>query len=228
MTVVVALGGALGAGGGAADGCRGWVARVEPTSGPVGHVVLPQGPLAEDAPTLAALLRAAGPADSARSHALAHDLIGAARAAGVPTALVVGVLMVENPALDSHMRRPDGAHGLLGVRVAWGRRYAEQFGPNLGVDHTNLLVGARMLADFTGRERDWRTALQRYHGCAVDHRGHPSPPAGAARDAGDCATYPERVRTVVDRHSAVLCGPLTFDECVVASLAGTYLDEHDP
>ena len=94
----------------------------------------------------------------------------------IPVAMLVGVVMVENPWLDSLVISPAGAIGLLQVmpmhREAW-RQCVEPMESIVG----STCRGSAILADFIGRRGSEWSALLGYNGCK----------------GGPCESYPVKV-----------------------------------
>lgn len=94
----------------------------------------------------------------------------------IPVAMLVGVVMVENPWLDSLVTSPAGAIGLLQVmpmhKEAW-----KQCGQPMESISGSTCRGSAILADFLSRRGSEWSALLGYNGCK----------------GGPCESYPIKV-----------------------------------
>jgi soluble lytic murein transglycosylase-like protein len=164
-------------------------------------------------------LLATGRVDSDRAHALADVAVRRARLHGLPPALVLGVLLVENEEFDSRAVSSAGALGLMQVHPLWRPILGPRYGFDLAADSTNLAMGAHILSDLIGRARtvaDVERGLLRYNGCRralIALRRDAERPAKPA----PCARYPERVRRRVEQQAS-LCPTRSFTRCVVRPL----------
>ncbi len=183
-------------------------------------------------------LAATGRAEPARARALANLAVRQARAHGIPPALILGVLLVENEPLDSRAVSSAGARGLMQVHPIWRPLLGPRYGFDLTADSTNLAMGAHILADLLAPARslaDVERGLLRYNGCrralralrAADARRG----AGTRRDGrrregrraaaappAPCARYPRLVRRRVEEQAAALCPSRSFARCVIHPL----------
>ena len=163
-----------------------------------------------------------GRVEPSRAWRLADVAVSEAYRRRLPPALVLGVMMTENDALDSSARSNVGAVGLMQVHGrAWRRSLGRLFGTNLRNDTTNLRYGVFILgyvarraairadsADTTSVPADssWRVALLRYNGCV---RGTNTP---------NCRSYPGTVQRNVIDHARTTCNGRDFHACVVRPL----------
>jgi soluble lytic murein transglycosylase-like protein len=175
-------------------------------------------------------LAATGRAEPARARALASLAVRQARAHGIPPALILGVLLVENEPLDSRAVSPAGARGLMQVHPLWRPLLGPRYGFDLTADSTNLAMGAHILADLLAPARslaDVERGLLRYNGCrralrAADARRRESRRREGGRAAttppAPCARYPRLVRRRVEEQAAALCPSRSFARCVIHPL----------
>ncbi len=175
-------------------------------------------------------LAATGRAEPARARALAGLAVRQARAHGIPPALILGVLLVENEPLDSRAVSSAGARGLMQVHPIWRPLLGPRYGFDLTADSTNLAMGAHILADLLAPARslaDVERGLLRYNGCrralrAADARRRDSRRREGRRAAttppAPCARYPRLVRRRVEEQAAALCPSRSFARCVIHPL----------
>jgi len=170
-------------------------------------------------PVLTAFMRdltEAGNVAPPRALAVARHAVREARAHGIPPALMLGVLLVENEDLDSRAVSSAGARGLMQVDPLWRPLLGARHGYDLAADSTSLGMGAHILAELLARARslaDVERGLLRYNGCrlalVVDSAaGEPPRPV-------TCAGYPLQVRRRVERQAAALCPTHSFARCGV-------------
>jgi soluble lytic murein transglycosylase-like protein len=164
-------------------------------------------------------LVATGQVAPGRAERLADWAVRYARAHHLPPALVLGVLLVENEALDSRAVSSAGARGLMQVHPLWRPLLGPRYGFDLTADSTNLAMGAHILADVLARARtlaDVERGLLRYNGCRralLPERVK----SGERAEPVPCAQYPLRVRRRVEEQVA-LCPTRSFARCVVRPL----------
>jgi soluble lytic murein transglycosylase-like protein len=153
-----------------------------------------------------------GHVNQSRARSLADVAVREAYTRRIPPALVLGVMLTENDALNSAAKSSVGAVGLMQVYPKhWRDALGPKFGTNLHADSTNLKYGIFILGWVAGRaaliENDkdeaWRRALLRYNGCV---RG---------TTTRDCSGYPESVRHHVESAGKSTCPGADFDRCVV-------------
>jgi hypothetical protein len=194
-------------------------------------------------------LTSAGNVAAPRALAVARHAVREARAHGIPPALLLGVLLVENEDLDSHAVSSAGARGLMQVDPLWRPLLGARHGYDLAADSTSLGMGAHILADLLARARsvaDVERGLLRYNGCrltpVVDDSTAAATAATAAADSTidvppprppTCAGYPMQVRRRVERQAASLCPTHSFARCVVrpirlATIATIAGERNDP
>jgi soluble lytic murein transglycosylase-like protein len=167
-------------------------------------------------------LTTAGNVAPPRARAVARHAVREARAHGIPLALMFGVLLVENDALDSHAVSSAGARGLMQVDPLWRPLLGARHGYDLAADSTSLGMGAHILADLLDSARslaDVERGLLRYNGCRVT-AAFADPPVESATDVGirrhpTCAGYARRVRQRIERQATALCPTHSFARCVV-------------
>lgn len=157
----------------------------------------------------AADLYVTGNMTDTRAKALATISVTEAMRAGVPPALVLGVMRIENSGFDSRATSRVGARGLMQVMPrTWLPVFGSFFGWDLGNDTTNVRMGVRILSQNLAESGgDWRRGLLRYNGCV---HGTNTP---------DCMRYPDKVRLAVERDAQWSCGGKAFEQCVAAPLA---------
>ena len=118
--------------------------------------------------------------DSVRANRIAAALVKEGRRRKVGSSLLVGVLLTENPDLDSKATSFVGARGLMQVMPF----HAGKWGcasPDLFDVESNICHGVAILADNLSRSRTLPQALLGYNGCV---RGTNTP---------DCFKYPRKV-----------------------------------
>lgn len=119
--------------------------------------------------------------DRALVHRVALALVREGHRAGVDPRLLLSVLLVEDPELETTAVSSEGAVGLMQVMPAhaggWGCRSADLTDPDVNICH-----GARILAHYLqATNGDLDRALLRYNGCV---QGTNTP---------DCHLYPVKV-----------------------------------
>lgn len=164
-----------------------------------------------------------GRVEQSRAWRLADVAVREAYRRRLPPALVLGVMLTENDALDSSARSSVGAVGLMQVHGRpWRGSLGRFFGTNLRNDTTNLRYGVFILGYVARRaatradssvavtevpsDSSWRLALLRYNGCV---NGTNTP---------NCREYPEIVQRKVEDHARTTCNGRDFDACVVRPL----------
>jgi len=114
---------------------------------------------------IAALLRSRTP-DANRADRIAAALVREGKRSGIGATLLVGVLLAENPDLDSKATSSAGARGLMQVMPFhaghWGCASSDLF----DID-SNICHGVRILADNLRHSRTLPAALLRYNGCVL-------------------------------------------------------------
>jgi soluble lytic murein transglycosylase-like protein len=163
-----------------------------------------------DRRAFAADLVRTGNVDVARADSVALYAVTEAYRRHVPPALVFGVLMTENGDLVSRARSKVGAVGLMQVYPkAWVRSLGHRFGTDLRDDETNLRYGVFILSHYLKRndarpstDSTLRMGLLRYNGCV---RGANTP---------NCKSYPDVVRSRIERLAVSQCGGRGFSSCV--------------
>lgn len=156
----------------------------------------------------AADLERTGRVDRRRARELATIAVGEAYRHGIPPALVLGVMLVENAEFKSTARSSAGAVGLMQVMPSvWKEPLGPRYGWDLTDDRINIAMGVHVLAHYYQQtNRDWQRALLRYNGCV---RGTRTP---------NCFEYPNWVRRQTERHARSLCANQGFDGCVTRRL----------
>jgi len=155
-----------------------------------------------------ALLRT-GRVDSARADSIAYYAVREAYIRGIPPAVIFGVMLTENAVFVSDARSNVGAVGLMQVYPKiWLKELSSRFGKDLTKDSTNLKYGTFILSKYINPKgapaspTDVQKGLLRYNGCV---RGTNTP---------NCKTYPNKVKTYVEREGQSLCGDKGFYECI--------------
>jgi soluble lytic murein transglycosylase-like protein len=157
-----------------------------------------------------------GHVNQTRARSLADVAVREAYTRRVPPALVLGVMLTENDALNSSARSSVGAVGLMQVYPKhWRGALGPKFGTNLHTDSTNLKYGIFILGWVAGKaalivndkDEAWRRALLRYNGCV-----HGTNTKG-------CSGYPESVRHQVESAAKSTCPGADFDRCVVQPMS---------
>jgi soluble lytic murein transglycosylase-like protein len=151
-----------------------------------------------------------GKVDPDRAEQLATIAVREAYRRQLPPALVFGVMMVENPDLESRARSHVGAVGLMQIYPrAWVGTLGPIFGRDLRDDETNIRYGVYILSHLVRSGSDWldadstlRRGLLRYNGCVK------------GTNTRDCFRYPDKVRDRVERLALAQCGEGGFDGCV--------------
>lgn len=156
----------------------------------------------------AADLEATGRVSRDRARMLAYVAVSEGYRQGIPPALILGVMHIENDAFRSTAVSSAGAIGLMQVMPRiWIPALGHLYGTDLRNDATNIRMGVHVLATNAERTRgDWRTTLLRYNGCV---RGTNTP---------DCHRYPDKVRRAVERYAPNLCPSGSFETCAAVPL----------
>lgn len=118
--------------------------------------------------------------DSLRANRIAAALVKEGRRRKVGSSLLVGVLLTENPDLDSKATSFVGARGLMQVMPFHAGKWG-CVSPDLFDVESNICHGVAILADNLIRSRTLPQALLGYNGCV---RGTNTP---------DCFKYPRKV-----------------------------------
>ena len=162
-----------------------------------------------DRHAFAADLMHTGRVDSARADSIAFYAVREAYIRGIPPAVIFGVMLTENAVFVSNATSNVGAVGLMQVYPKiWLKELSAKFGKDLTADSTNLKYGTFILSTYihpkqgTASPSDVQTGLLRYNGCV---RGTNTP---------NCKTYPNKVKTYVEREGEALCGDKSFYECI--------------
>lgn len=157
----------------------------------------------------AADLERTGKMDTRRAREIAIAAVSEAYRHGIPPALVLGVMMVENPDFLSTARSSAGAVGLMQIMPGvWLSELGPRYGWDLTDDRVNIGFGVHILAHYYHEaDGDWRAALLRYNGCVRGTRTR------------NCFEYPNWVRRSTERYARTLCGGQGFDGCVARRLS---------
>jgi soluble lytic murein transglycosylase-like protein len=127
--------------------------------------------------------------DSGTANRIAGAIVDEGARRKLDPALLVGVLLTENEALDTMARSTVGARGLMQVmpehRGKWGCPSSNLFGIE-----ANICYGASILQDVMRTAPSTRVALLRYNGCVT---GSNTP---------GCHSYPDRVLRLANRTTA--------------------------
>jgi hypothetical protein len=143
-------------------------------------------------------------ADSIAYYAVRESYLNA-----IPPAVVFGVMLTENAKFVSGALSNVGAVGLMQVYPKiWLKALKQKFGSDLASDSTNLKYGIYILKQYiksdsgTVKPNDVSSGLLRYNGCV---KGTNTP---------NCKTYPNKVKTYVEKEAESICGDKTFYDCI--------------
>lgn len=127
--------------------------------------------------------------DTQAAARIADAIVSEGRKRNLDPALLVGVLLTEDDALDTMARSSVGARGLMQVMPfhagKWGCGSS-----NLFSIEANICYGSSVLQDVVQRSPNMRVALLRYNGCV---RGSNTP---------GCSSYAGKVLKAADRTAA--------------------------
>src|SRR5438477_5340156 len=90
----------------------------------------------------------------------------------------------------------------------WLKALSGMFGKNLTADSTNLKYGVYILSQYIKSDSGKvspgavNTGLLHYNGCVH------------GTNTRNCGTYPNKVKTYVERQGESLCGDKTFYQCI--------------
>jgi hypothetical protein len=180
-------------------------------------MALPQ--FEKDRQAFAADLVATGRMSQARADSISYYAVRESYRNGIPPAVVFGVLLTENARFVSGAMSNVGAVGLMQVYPkVWLKELSAKFGSDLASDSTNLKYGIYILKQYVKSDSGAVTAanaskgLLRYNGCV---RGTNTP---------NCKTYPNKVKTYVEKSGNSICGDKSFVDCIakpfIAGLLG--------
>jgi hypothetical protein len=173
----------------------------------------------KDRQAFAADLVATGRMSQARADSIAYYAVRESYRNGIPPAVVFGVLLTENARFISGAMSNVGAVGLMQVYPkVWLKELSAKFGSDLATDSTNLKYGIYILKQYVKSDSGAVTSanaskgLLRYNGCV---RGTNTP---------NCKTYPNKVKSYVEKSGNAICGDKSFVECIarpfIAGLLG--------
>ncbi len=164
---------------------------------------------ARDRAAFAADLVKTGRMSQVRADSISFYAVREAYLNGVPPAVVFGVMLTENALFVSGAMSNVGAVGLMQVYPkVWLKALSAKFGKDLASDSTNLKYGIFILSHYIKSDsgkvtaRDVSTGLLHYNGCV---RGTNTP---------NCRTYPNKVKTFVERQGNAICGDKSFYDCI--------------
>ena len=150
--------------------------------------------------------------DSARADSIAFYAVREAYVRGISPAIIFGVMLTENARFISAATSNVGAVGLMQVypKVWLTDKLKQTLGADLASDSTNVKYGVFILSNYFNphkkgggtREENWATALLHYNGCV---KGTNTP---------RCHTYPNKVKTFVEKQATSICNGKGFYECI--------------
>lgn len=150
--------------------------------------------------------------DSARADSIATFAVREAYVRGISPAIIFGVMLTENARFISAATSNVGAVGLMQVypKVWLTSELKQTLGSDLASDSTNVKYGVFILSRYFNpktkgggtREENWATALLHYNGCV---KGTNTP---------RCHTYPNKVKTFVEKQATSICSGKGFYECI--------------
>jgi len=157
-------------------------------------------------------------ADSVAFYAVRESYLNA-----IPPAVVFGVMLTENAKFVSNALSNVGAVGLMQVYPKiWLKALKNKFGSDIASDSTNLKYGIYILKQYiksdsgTVKPNDVSSGLLKYNGCV---KGTNTP---------NCKTYPNKVKTYVEKEAMSICGDKSFYDCIakpfIAGLFGKSSD----
>lgn len=127
--------------------------------------------------------------DSVKAVRIADALVSEGRRRDLDPALLVGVLMIETPRLDTMSQSFMGARGLMQVMPMHSGRFGCK-SPNLFSIESNICHGSGVLANAIKSTSSVRTALLRYNGCVK------------STNTANCHSYPDKVLRIANRATA--------------------------
>jgi hypothetical protein len=164
---------------------------------------------AKDRSAFGADLVATGRMPQARADSVAFYAVRESYLEGIPPAVVFGVMLTENALFVSSALSNVGAVGLMQVYPkVWLKALGKKFGTDLASDSTNLKYGIFILKQYIKSDSGAVTSkavangLLHYNGCV---HGTNTP---------NCATYPTKVKTYVEKSGGSLCGNKGFYDCI--------------
>ena len=144
-----------------------------------------------------------------RADSIAYYAVREAYLNQIPPAVVFGVMLTENAKFVSGAMSNVGAVGLMQVYPKiWLKALREKFGSDLASDSTNLKYGIYILKQYVKSDsgkvtpNDLSKGLLKYNGCV---RGTNTP---------NCKTYPNKVKTYVEKQGMSICGDKSFYDCI--------------
>src|SRR6185503_13206058 len=150
-----------------------------------------------------------GRMSQARADSISYYAVREAYVDGIPPAVVFGVMLTENALFVSKAMSNVGAVGLMQVYPkVWLKALSAKFGTDLASDSTNLKYGIFILRQYIKSDSGAVTSkaltqgLLHYNGCV---HGTNTP---------NCATYPSKVKTYVEKAGTSLCGDKGFFDCI--------------
>jgi len=160
-----------------------------------------------------------GRMSQSRADSIAYYAVRESYVNAIPPAVVFGVLLTENAKFVSGAMSSVGAVGLMQVYPKiWLKALREKFGSDLASDSTNLKYGIYILKTYvksdSGKVTPYNLSkgLLHYNGCV---RGTNTP---------NCKTYPNKVKTFVEKQGSSLCSAHDFYDCIakpfIAGLLG--------
>jgi hypothetical protein len=164
-----------------------------------------------DRQAFAASLVKTGRMSQARADSISYYAVRESYRYGIPPAVVFGVMLTENALFVSSAMSNVGAVGLMQVYPKiWLKELRGKFGADLAADSTNLKYGIYILSTYIKHSSDsggvaagdLSKGLLRYNGCV---RGTNTP---------NCATYPSKVKTYVEKQGGSICGDKGFYDCI--------------
>lgn len=177
----------------------------------------------KDRAAFAADLVKTGRMDQARADSIAYYAVREAYLRGIPPAVVFGVMLTENAMFVSSAMSNVGAVGLMQVYPKiWLKALGKKFGTDLASDSTNLKYGIYILSQYIKTDSGKVTpgavssGLLHYNGCV-----HGS-------NTRNCYTYPNKVKTYVEKQGNSLCGDKSFYQCIAKPfIAGLFGKSED-
>ena len=172
-----------------------------------------------DRRAFAADLVRTGRLSQARADSIAFYAVREAYIRGIPPAVIFGVMLTENAVFASNATSNVGAVGLMQIYPKiWLKELGSRFGHDLSSDSTNLKYGTYILSEYinprsgSASPQQVNKGLLRYNGCV---RGTNTP---------NCRTYPNKVKTYVEREAQSLCGDKSFYDCIAKPVMVGLLD----
>jgi hypothetical protein len=172
-----------------------------------------------DRQAFAADLVKTGRMDQARADSVSYYAVRESYRYGIPPAVVFGVMLTENALFVSSAMSNVGAVGLMQVYPKiWLKALGSKFGRDLSTDSTNLKYGVYILSQYIKTDSGKVTpgalskGLLHYNGCV------------SGSNTPNCHTYPNKVKTYVEKQGNSLCGDKSFYACIakpfIAGLLG--------